>query len=375
VDLFTLADQPEDLAHRPALLQYCREVTVAPLNASLARLRSLPYLFTRTPLTIPCFDSAELHRAVRNALARRSYDRIFVYCSAMAQYAEGVGSIPILTDLVDVDSDKWLQYATSSHFPFSAVYRREGLRLRDYERKICQRSARVLVTTEREASLAREVLGINNVAVVSNGVDAEYFSPTAFPPNASAASIIFTGDMSYRPNEDAAAYFALQVFPLVRRVYRDACFLIVGRNPTRKVRRLAQIDGVEVTGFVPDVRQSLARARVSVVPFAIAAGIPNKILEAMAYGLPVVATRRATQGLSPGVAEAVEIGETTEEFAAKVMHLLGNREAADQKGIEGRSRVIEQYNWNVVVRRLEELLVDPFTGTGTQRTSICTQKR
>jgi polysaccharide biosynthesis protein PslH len=359
VDLFTLADQPEDLAHRPALQQYCREVTVAPLNASLARLRSLPYLFTRTPLTIPCFDSAELHRAVRSALARRSYDRIFVYCSAMAQYAEGVGSIPILTDLVDVDSDKWLQYATSSHFPFSAVYRREGLRLRDYERKICQRSARVLVTTEREASLAREVLGINNVDVVSNGVDGEYFSPTAFPPNASAASIIFTGDMSYRPNEDAAAHFALQVFPLVRRVYRDARFLIVGRNPTRKTRRLSQVDGVEVTGFVPDVRTYLAKAHVAVAPFLIAAGIQNKILEAMAYGLPVVATSRTTQGLCPIVADMVDTGDTAEEMAARVVLLLRDCRLAHSKGIDGRQRVAGEYKWAQSLDRLLELLENP----------------
>jgi len=371
VDLFTLADQPEDLSHREVLLRYCRDVTVASLNPRLARLRSLPYLFTRMALTIPYFHSAELHRAVSEALARRSYDRIFVYCSAMAPYVERAGRIPVLTDFVDIDSDKWTQYAGFARFPFSLVYRREGRCLREYERRVCRNSTCVLVTTEREAELAREIAAGTPVHVLPNGVDSDYFSRAAAGDDAGGGSgapvMVFTGDMSYFPNEDAAIHFAHRVLPLIRRSQPDARFLVVGRNPSRKVQELASITGVEVTGFVPDVRDYLARATVSVAPFSIAAGIPNKILEAMAFGLPVVATPRAVQGLSRGVAGAIETAETAEEMAAVTLRLLRDPVSARRKGMECRRRVIEEHNWGRVLNRLLELVENPC---GTPRTAM-----
>ena len=125
---------------------------------------------------------------------------------------------------------------------------------------------------------------------------------------ATVPTVIFTGDMSYFPNQEAVIFFAREVLPLIRRSVEGARFLIVGRNPGKKVTGIAEIDGVEVTGFVPDVRTYLAKAHVAVAPFSIAAGIQNKILEAMAYGLPVVATSRTRQGLSPEVADLVAIG-------------------------------------------------------------------
>lgn len=360
IDLFTLADHVEDIVHQKSLLKYCAHVAIAPLHPQWRRIRSLPYLLTDQPLTVPYFQSAVLKQQLRKALATRSYDRVVVFCSAMAQYLKYVpGEIPVLTDLVDVDSDKWLQYATSSRPPFSAIYRREGLHLRNYERALCEKSSAVLVTTEREAKLVRDTLGIQHVAVIANGVDSAYFNPTEVPPDPAARSIVFTGDMSYFPNEEAAAYFANEIFPLVRTVHADARFLIVGRNPTSKVQKLSHIDGVEVTGFVPDVRPYLARARVSIAPFQIAAGIQNKILEAMAYGLPVVATRRATQGLSQAVADAVETAETPEDISAKVSQLLGDSTLARQKGSYGRAKVIEMHNWDAVLRPLRELLINP----------------
>jgi polysaccharide biosynthesis protein PslH len=204
VDLFTLADDAGDLVHRPALLKYCHDVTVASVHPKLARLRSLPYLLTRTPLTIPYFYSAQLQREVGKALASRSYDRIFIYCSAMAQYMEAAGaaggSIPTVLDLVDVDSDKWMQYARFARFPKSAVYRREGQALRNYEKKVSEKATCVLVSTEREAQLMREISTAANVHVVPNGVDVDYFSPALTPPTAKTPTVIFTGDMSYFPN-------------------------------------------------------------------------------------------------------------------------------------------------------------------------------
>lgn len=267
VDLFTLADDAADLTHGSTLLKYCHGATVARIYPKIARFRSLPYFLSRTPLTIPYFYSSELQRKIRKALAARSYDRIYVYSSAMAQYVEPVDQIPMVLDLVNVDSDKWIQYARFTRFPFSAIYRREGHALRQYEKKISERAARVLVSTEREAQLMREISAVAHVHVVPNGVDADYFNPALVPPNSTAPAVIFTGDMSYFPNEEAAAYFARKVLPIVRQSIANVRFLIVGRNPTPGVAKLQRIEGVEVTGFVPDVRTHFARAQVAVAPF------------------------------------------------------------------------------------------------------------
>ena len=358
VDVFTLADEQADLNHQAAFEKHCHHLKVAQLHPKLARLRALPFLLTYRPLTLPYFYSPELDREVRHAMSRRSYDRIFVYCSAMAQYVERMHGIARITDLVDVDSDKWLQYAQRTPFPFSAVYRREGLALRRYERQVCERSACVLVSTEREAELVRAIGGGNRVQVVPNGVDTAYFNPRAVPPSSTEPAVIFTGDMSYFPNVDAVIYFAERVFPLVRKSVKTARFLIVGRNPSRKVQRLAG-DGVVVTGFVPDVRTWLAQARVAVAPFTIAAGIQNKILEAMAYGLPVVTTSRTLQGLLPAVAALVQAGNTPEEMASQVIELLQDSRLASRRGAQGRDRVLEHYRWDTALARLLELVENP----------------
>jgi sugar transferase (PEP-CTERM/EpsH1 system associated) len=359
IDLFTLADDAADLEHEAALKQYCRTVKTARLNAKLARLRSLPYLLTRTPLTLPYFYSGELAREVRRAIAGRAYDRIFVYCSAMAQYVDAAGSIPVVTDLVDVDSDKWTQYATFTRFPFSTVYRREGQALERYEREVCARSAAVVVTTEREAELVRRIAPRAAVHVIPNGVDTGFFSRAAVPPAAAAGVIGFTGDMSYFPNQEAVTFFARKVLPLIRQSVPEARFLIVGRSPGPEVMALAGTPGVEVTGFVPDVRAHLARMSVSVAPFSIAAGIQNKILEAMSYELPVVATPRAVQGLTAAAAAAVETAGTAEAMAGAIVRLLLQPELARERGRESRRLIAGEYNWDRSLERVLQLLENP----------------
>ena len=357
--MFTLADDAGDLAYEETLAGYCHKLTVARVHPKMARLRSLWFLPTQQPLTVPYFYSAGLQAEVQRALLRRSYDRIFVYCSAMAQYVESAGQIPMVTDLVDVDSDKWTQYATFTRFPFSAIYRREGRYLRGYERRVCAMSSAVVVTTEREATLVREISPETRVHVVPNGVDTRYFDQAVVRPDGAAPTVIFTGDMSYFPNQEAVNYFARKVLPLIRDSVPKARFLIVGRNPNRNVLRLQRMDGVEATGFVADVRTYLAKAQVAVAPFAIAAGIQNKILEAMAYGLPVVATSRTAQGLSPKVAEMIDTGDTADEMASKIVLLLRDFDLARRKGVEGRRRVGEEYKWENSLDQLLQLLENP----------------
>jgi sugar transferase (PEP-CTERM/EpsH1 system associated) len=359
MDLFTLADQQADLEGQAALEPYCREIVVRTVRKDLARLRALPHLLTATPLTVPYFYSAELQKCVDHALGRRSYDRIFVYCSAMAQYVKACRDTPIITDLVDVDSDKWTQYASHTSFPWSAVYRREGRTLRRLEREVSETSACVMVTTHREADLLRRIATRANVQVVPNGVDTDYFRGSATMPSA-PPTMVFTGDMSYFPNQEAVRYFVRQVFPLVRQSVPEARFLIVGRNPGRPVTALREIDGVEVTGLVADIRTYLAMATVAVAPFSIAAGLQNKILEAMAYGLPVAGTTRAVQGLSTAVAGVVEISDDAGTLADKLIALLRDPSRARSIGQEGRRRVAADYCWELAGEMLHSLIENPW---------------
>jgi sugar transferase (PEP-CTERM/EpsH1 system associated) len=277
----------------------------------------------------------------------------------MAQYVEPVHEIPVITDFVDVDSDKWRQYAASTSLPFSAIYRREWRTLREFERRVCERSSSIVVTTEREARLVRELSDRARVHVIPNGVDTGYFKPSGPPPDPASPAISFTGDMSYFPNEEAVTFFARKVLPLIHESLPAAGFLIIGRNPTRNVQKLAGIEGVEVTGSVPDVRTYLARSHVSVAPFSIAAGIQNKILEAMAYGLPVVGTSRAVQGLSADARRAVDIADTPEEMAATIVGLIRDPQLAHSRGMEGRLRIAREYDWEQSLGRLLQLLEDP----------------
>lgn len=355
VDLFTLADDPADLAEAGALGGYCRELRIVPLDRRWARLRALPYLATpHTPLTVPYFAQAELAGAVREALERRSYDRVFVYSSAMAQYVRP-GGPPAVMDFVDIDSDKWRQYATFASFPYSWVYRREARCLRRFEREACGKAAAVIVTTEREAELGREIAPGTPVHVVPNGVDLDFFRPGP-PEGADSPAIVFVGDMSYFPNQEAVGFYAREVLPAVRRAVADARFLIVGRNPNRDVLRLAELPGVEVTGSVPDVRPYLYRARVAIAPFRIAAGIQNKVLEAMACELPLIATRRAVQGLEPSVRELVDTGDTAEALAAATVARLSDAAAARERGRESRRRVEAVYAWPQALGKLLNIL-------------------
>jgi len=359
VDVFTLADDPADLAYQSTLRNYCHKLTVVSLNRRLARLRTLPFLFSRRPLTIPYFYSAELVRAVRRAIRKRSYDRIFMYCSAMAQYTDVMDQVPIVMDLVDVDSDKWTQYSTFTGWPFSAVYRREGRALQQYERSICERSSCVIVTTDREARLVRQIADGTRVHVIPNGVDSQYFQPRAAVPPLMPPTIGFVGDMSYFPNQEATIYFARKVLPLVRESLPGTRLLIVGRSPSRQVQQLKNQEGIEVTGFVPDVRVWLAKMHVSVAPFSIAAGIQNKILEAMACGLPVVATSKAIQGLAADTARVVDVADSSGDMAAKIVRLLRDPQLARATGSEARRNVVAEYDWERCSNRLLQVLEDP----------------
>jgi glycosyltransferase involved in cell wall biosynthesis len=203
---------------------------------------------------------------------------------------------------------------------------------------------------------AEAILGEGAGEVVSIGVDHARFRRSR--PGATNA-LVFSGIMSYGPNEDAALVLLEQVFPLVRSAVPDAELFIVGRDPSRRLRaRAAGTPGVTVTGFVPDVRPWLERAAVAAVPMRQGSGVQNKVLEAMAMELPVVTTSLVSAGLRVAGGEApVVVADEVREFAEAVVKLLAQEQERARLAAAGRRFVEEHYDWSRSAARLERMCV------------------
>jgi glycosyltransferase involved in cell wall biosynthesis len=191
------------------------------------------------------------------------------------------------------------------------------------------------------------------VKVVPNGVDLEYFRP--MPAVSKSTSLVFVGSLDWYPNEDAVKEFAFRIFPLIRRKNERITFRVVGRKQSISLTNALQgIDGVELIGEVPDVRQYVAEAAAVVVPLRIGGGTRIKILEALAMQKPVVSTSIGAEGLELKDGRDLLIANTPEQFAAQIESLLLNKELQQELGRNGRSVVEKFYGWDSLAGNLEQ---------------------
>ena len=359
VHLGAFVDDAADLEHVGALRDLCEECHLVRLRPVLAKVRSVVGLVTNEPLTLPYYRSASMLRWVNERLRATPMQGVLAFSSAMAQYGMSATGVCRVADLVDVDSDKWRQYAATRHWPYSAIYRRESRHLLHYERQIARCFDATVLVSEAEARLFRELVpdAANKVYHINNGVDFKYFAPRPSYPNpygGGKRAIAFTGAMDYWPNVDAVVWFARSVFPEIRRRFADATFCIVGARPSPTVRRLAELPGVTVTGAVPDIRPYLAHARFAVAPLRLARGVQNKVLEAMAMAKPVLASPQAAEGIEARVGMELLVAADATEFVRQASRLLEHDNAA--LGAAGRARVLDSYAWDKSLNRLENLL-------------------
>jgi sugar transferase (PEP-CTERM/EpsH1 system associated) len=254
----------------------------------------------------------------------------------------------------ELDSDKWGQYAERNSLPMSWIYAREQRTLLEFEARIARSFSENVFCTPLEQQVFESAIPGASSIVLRNGVDLQYYQPQ--PEKARPAEIVFTGVMDYLPNVDACTFFVREVLPRLREHRPDVHFTIVGSKPTPQVRALAREAGVEVTGFVEDTRAWLARASISVAPLRIARGIQNKVLEALAMGLPVVGTRNATQGIEGQAGRDFLVADSAQEQVAAIVGLLDDPAKARELGSRGRAFVERQYDWERVLEPLDVLL-------------------
>lgn len=374
VHLGAFIDRPEDRRYVPILQVLCASTHFEVLNPRTARMRAARGFFKGEALSFPFYRHAGMRAWVAETLRKEQPEIGFAFSSQVAPYLTQAGGSGMLRvfDFVDVDSDKWRQYAARQSFPMSWVYHREASLLAEAEARLASEADVTLFVSEAEAGLFRDRtgLGCERVVSIGNGVDLGQFDPANSVANPygsqnPSGTIVFTGAMDYWANADAVSWFAKDVLPLIRQTRPGVQFYICGANPLAEVRALAAEPGVVVTGRVEDIRGYVRYANVCVAPLLIARGIQNKILEAMASARPVVCTPQAFEGIDAEPDREICVAAGAEDFAAGVLGLLSDPARAAQVGQAARRAVEQRYAWSAQMAALDQLL-EKGAGAGRQ---------
>lgn len=354
-------DDPSDWQYTEKLSEWCEQTCFLGLHPKLGKFRSLRGFLSGEPLSLPYYYDSNMAAWVSQAMTQ-GVGNILIFSSAMAQYVkdERFNNINKIIDFVDVDSDKWRQYAEKKNWPMNWVYNREARKLLNYEREIATLFTASLLVSSAEANLFKELApeSAGKITYCSNGVDIAEFDPAISFSNPfmdSGPHIVFTGAMDYWPNEDAVVWFVNEVLPAARIKWPTLKFHIVGSRPTEKVKSLRKESGVDVTGRVPDVRPYLHSATAVIAPMRIARGIQNKVLEAMAMAKPVIVSPMGLEGIDAEHGKEVFIASEAADYIESLSQVISGE--SSHIGIHARSKIVSDFSWENTLPKLNQWLI------------------
>ncbi|HMC14137.1 MAG TPA: TIGR03087 family PEP-CTERM/XrtA system glycosyltransferase [Albitalea sp.] len=354
VTVCSLVRSVEEAAEGDGLAAHCERFEMAQVSNPVQALRMVARLPLSTPSSMGFFYSPVLARKVHELLASQRWDLIFVHCSSVAQYVEDVNGIPKILDFGDMDSQKWLEYANYKPFPLSLGYRLEGHKMLAAEKRLARRFDLCTATTRAEwETLDGYATGVAT-DWFPNGVDADFFSPAETPYDADTIS--FIGRMDYYPNQECMARFCTTIWPQLKTRRPALKLLIVGADPSPEMRRLGDLPGVTVTGSVPDVRPFIRGSALMVAPLNIARGTQNKILEAMAMGVPVVTSRIAAGGVDAEADAHFLVAQSVPEYCDAILRIVENPAERKRLAVAGRERMLSHHAWPHSMKRLDAII-------------------
>ena len=363
VTLVSLADEPVNGESLSKLTELCDAVEIVPSGRNRRWLRAGRSLLTGRSLSEGLFAEPAFDATLAKLSGATPWDASLVSASSLTpyQHRHGLPSKPRFVDLVDVDSQKWFDYAEAARGPKHALYTLEGHRVRKLEREIADWANATFIVSPAECEVFDGFTRAGAGTVATNGVDLEYFRPQPDVPTRPICA--FVGGLDYFPNIDGAIWFATEIWPAIRTRHPEAEFHIIGRKPTPAVLRLNAIGGVRVIADVPDVRPHLAGAALAVCPIRVARGLQNKVLEAMAMAKPTLAAPAAIRAIRAEVGRDVLSPTTEAEWVAAVCDLLPDPVRQRELGAAARQFVEAHHHWD---RCLEPLVNAILAATNPQ---------
>ncbi|NDW21598.1 glycosyltransferase [Alteromonas hispanica] len=359
VDVLCLGESEQDHADANALREKLNiSVTVYPLSHKV--LRYSWAMLHRQAISVGAFYSSALQKEV-NARLRGGCDALLLSASSLGYYVFNAPhyharTCALFMDMMDVDSDKWRQYAESSSFLMSAVYRREGKLIKRLEARANKDFEDTFLIAKEETRLfEKTVSALKPVKVLGNGLDFSAFYPA--PAQVTDTNFLFTGVMDYKPNVDAVMWFVERCWPSIKQRLPGATFTVGGMNPTKEIQQLSERDKtIEVTGFVDDMLPYFHKATAFVAPFRIARGVQNKMLQAAACKLPVISTSMGAEGINYANESTMFIVDEESSFIDACVDCVKKADTAQQLVNNAYSALHNTYSWEQQLKPLKQAL-------------------
>lgn len=347
-------------SHRLEVAQLCREIKLVRTQPhSLVReLGSLARsLISRQPFLLLRHARRAVRRELGTLLESRSwrFDAVHFNHLDAALYERSIprGIFRVLDQHNVVTNQVKSTLGAEGRVLHRALLRLELPKLSVFEAQTCNEMDVCLVCSEPDRAVLLGMGVTARIVVVPNGADPDYFVP-ATTLTADAREVVFVGTLDYDPCEKGVWYFCTEILPLLRQHIADIRFVVVGRNPSSRLRMRAALDrNIVITGRVADVRPHVQKAGVFVVPLLSGSGTRLKIVEALAMGVPVVSTTIGAEGIDGRDGVHFRIADTPAAFARAVLEILGNPQMAQSLRLAGRDLVQERYSWQSACRSLQ----------------------
>jgi glycosyltransferase involved in cell wall biosynthesis len=341
--------------------EFCSAVHLVPdvkRNSSLGQARGvLASLVRGKPAVMLYNENRALAEVVRRELSGAPFDSVHLNHLDTTPYLDFSNSPPSVIDTHNLLFEYYARRAEVESGIFKRwACAREGRLLAEHEPRILRAVSRVVVCSETEHARLATVDPHINVHVVPNGVDCATFQPRGVTPKTLSSELVFVGDLSYGPNQDAALRFVNEVLPLVQREEAAARFLAVGKNPSSELEACGRgREDVVVTGIVDDVREWVHRAGVYVVPIRYGSGTRLKVLEAFALGMPTVSTCLGAEGIEVHEGKDILLRDGPEEMAQAIVELLRDPQRAARLAVSARANVERNYDWPALGERMADV--------------------
>jgi len=349
--LITFAESREDYQYIPELEKLFKKVIIISLPKWQSYFNCLLAVLSRIPFQVAYFKSRKMQNTVLQFLGSNKIDVIHTQHLRMAQFTSQIQQ-PKILDLPDAFSLYWQRRIENQQNWLKRFFERiEYRRLYRFEGEIAKKFNLGLVCSREDLKYMQKEHGTSNIDLLRNGVDL-----TTFISDNQDYSIdnllLFTGNMDYAPNVDAVIYFVNEIFPLILEKSPDIKFVIAGQRPVKQVIDL-KTDHIEITGFIPNLKTMYQQAAIVVSPLRFGAGTQNKVLEAMAMGIPVVSGNIGFEGLEIENGEGVFLETTPMGFANKVLALLASQSLRKNTGLKGTLVAKEKFSWDKIAKELE----------------------